>query len=179
MFFADAPFPRKKEESVKPGAERIVAELPLDEETIRKNRNNRIPYLEAREAVELEQKELKAVREHLGKDIREQCRPEIDEYIDCCVGRIWTMFQCKPHATRMRRCMAKIETPEWVERRTKELLVEREANGESLVNNQAKGSTRERRSMYNKAILPESEDPSEFMLRKPKAEVRKPGMPMH
>jgi hypothetical protein len=38
-----------------------------------------VPYLEAREAVELEQKEVKAAREQLGREIREACRPEIDE----------------------------------------------------------------------------------------------------
>mmetsp|Transcript_35181 Transcript_35181/g.101096 ORF Transcript_35181/g.101096 Transcript_35181/m.101096 type:complete len:189 (-) Transcript_35181:47-613(-) len=165
--WVDAPFPRQKDAgSAVPRAD--PADLPIDQETIAKNRNNRIPYLEAREAVELEQKELKAVRETLGREIREICRPEIDEYIDCCVGRLFTVFQCKPHSLRMRRCMNKVETPEWVEQRTKEVMVERESTGSSLVNNAAKGTTRERRAMYNKAILPEVEDPAEMQIRKPK-----------
>merc|ERR1712139_397401 len=99
-----------------------VPEPPMDAATIEQNRNRRNPYLEAREAVELEQKERKAAKEQLGREVREICRPEIDEYVDCCVGRLFSIFQCKPHSLRMRRCMNKVETPEWVERRTAEVL---------------------------------------------------------
>merc|ERR1712176_1242293 len=92
------------------------------------------------------------------------CRPEIDEYIDCCVGRLFSVLACKPKALMMRRCMKKIETPEWVERRTAEVLAQREASGQSFVNNATTGVTRERRAMYNRSILPTVEDPSEFII---------------
>mmetsp|Transcript_68222 Transcript_68222/g.211072 ORF Transcript_68222/g.211072 Transcript_68222/m.211072 type:complete len:177 (-) Transcript_68222:12-542(-) len=140
-------------------------DLPIDAESVERNRNHRVAYLEAREAVELEAKELKAVRNLVGKEVRETCRPEIDEYVDCCVGRIFTLSACKPLALRMRRCMKKVETPEFVERRTAEIMAEREHTGESLVNNAAKGTTRERRAMYNRAILSKVEDPSDVIIR--------------
>mmetsp|Transcript_144721 Transcript_144721/g.360784 ORF Transcript_144721/g.360784 Transcript_144721/m.360784 type:complete len:181 (+) Transcript_144721:112-654(+) len=179
MFFVDAPFPKKKDAPSSSASPEPPADLPVDAEVVEKNRNARVPYLEAREAVELEQKELKAVREQLGREIREICRPEIDEYIDCCVGRIFSIFQCKPHSLRMRRCMNKIETPEWVDRRTAELLAEREATGESLINNVGKGATRERRAMYNRAILSEVDDPSEMSIRKPQPDYKRhPGTPV-
>merc|ERR1719329_920367 len=110
--------------------------------------------MEAREAAELEEKERKAAKQVLGKEIREMCRPEIDEYVDCCVGRLWTIMACKREALLMRRCMKNIETPEFVEKRMREIMAEREAAGESIVNNYGKGATRERRALYNKAILP-------------------------
>ena len=131
------------------------AELPLDAETIEKMRNSRIPYLEAREAVELEQKEIKVVREQIGAEIREKCQPEIDDYIDCCVGRIFTHLACRKQALIMRKCLMRIETPEFVAKRTAELLAEREASASSVVNNAEKGATRQRRAQYNRAILPE------------------------
>jgi len=140
------------------------SDLPADAATIEQNRNQRSAYLEAREAVELEQKERKAAKEQLGKEIREICRPEIDEYVDCCVGRFWTIMVCKPEALRMRRCMKKQETPEYVERRMAEILASREASGESVVNNMD-GRTRERRALYNRAILPKVDDAQEFTIR--------------
>lgn len=142
-----------------------MADLPVDRETVDRMRNARMPYLEAREAVELEQKELKAVREEIGREIREVCRPEIDDYVDCCVGRMWTMMQCKKPALIMRRCMKQIETPEYVERRTREILTEREQSGKSILNNEAAGKTRQRRALYNRAILPQVDDVNEFVIR--------------
>eukprot|EP00435_Cladocopium_sp_Y103_P040978 s572_g11.t1 len=126
------------------------------QETIERMRNNRIPYLEAREAAELEEREVKVVKEQIGAEIREKCQPEIDDYIDCCVGRIFTILACRKEALIMRKCLMKIETPEYVEKRTAELLAQREANASSVVNNAEKGATRQRRALYNRAILPEA-----------------------
>eukprot|EP00747_Dinoflagellata_sp_TGD_P182415 gnl/TRDRNA2_/TRDRNA2_36660_c0_seq1.p1 gnl/TRDRNA2_/TRDRNA2_36660_c0~~gnl/TRDRNA2_/TRDRNA2_36660_c0_seq1.p1 ORF type:complete len:195 (-),score=44.18 gnl/TRDRNA2_/TRDRNA2_36660_c0_seq1:145-729(-) len=176
MFFVDAPFPKKKEAEPPPGPATASAgaglhDLPVDQETVGKNRASRVPYLEAREAVELEQKEVKAARAELGREIREACRPEIDEYIDCCVGRIWTMMACKPKAIAMRRCMKKIETPEYVDKRLEEIMRERESAGTSVVNNVRKGATRERRALYNKAINAEVDDPTDLMINSPDSGV--------
>eukprot|EP00811_Abedinium_folium_P013082 NODE_22153_length_720_cov_4.853288.p1 GENE.NODE_22153_length_720_cov_4.853288~~NODE_22153_length_720_cov_4.853288.p1 ORF type:complete len:200 (+),score=34.13 NODE_22153_length_720_cov_4.853288:89-601(+) len=138
------------------------ADLPFDIETVNNNRVGRVAYLEAREAVTLQQEEEKACKEIIGAEVREVCRPEIDEYVDCCVGRIFTINACKPHSLRMRRCLKRVETPQFVERRIKELLAEREANGTSILNNTAKGASRERRALYNSAILPMVNDPSDI-----------------
>mmetsp|Transcript_21329 Transcript_21329/g.63650 ORF Transcript_21329/g.63650 Transcript_21329/m.63650 type:complete len:182 (-) Transcript_21329:40-585(-) len=154
-----------------PAEEAPPAPLPVDQETVDKNRNARLPYFEAREASMLEQKELAAVHESIGKEVREMCRPEIDEYVDCCVGRMFSFIMCKRQAIVMRRCISKIETPEYIDRRVKELLKEREKSGQSLINNRGAGTTRERRAMYNKAIAPETEDPLELMLKKPKLDL--------
>jgi len=118
-------------------------ESPIPIEVIHQKTEMRIPYFEARESMELEQKEIKAVRAKIGEELREHCRPEIDEYVDCMVGRIWTVLRCKPHAREMRRCLQRIETPEFVEKRMGELLEERERNGTSLL------KTKER-AKYNK-----------------------------
>jgi len=164
----EEPWRPKEEQPARPEVKRPApgdADFPVDAETVRKNREGRVAYLEAREACQLEQKEINAVREQIGKEVRQACAPEIDEYVDCCVGRWFSLMACKPHALRMRRCMKKIETPEYVERRTAELMKERETAGESIVNNQGKGATRGRRAMYNRAILPEVDDPNEFLMR--------------
>lgn len=137
-------------------------DLPLDDATIAKNKFKRVPYLEAREAVELEQTEIKAVKAQIGAEVREKCRPEIDEYIDCCVGRIFTIGQCKPHALRMRRCLKKVETPEFVERRMAEIRKERESTGESVINNTVSGRSRNRRALYNNAILSTADDEADI-----------------
>lgn len=72
------------------------------------------------------------------------------------MGRIFTVLACRKPAMRMRRCLLKVETPEFVARRTEELLRQREASGSSVLNNAEKGATRQRRAQYNRAILPEA-----------------------
>mmetsp|Transcript_40944 Transcript_40944/g.64926 ORF Transcript_40944/g.64926 Transcript_40944/m.64926 type:complete len:203 (-) Transcript_40944:84-692(-) len=166
---AETPLPRNDFRNDKDG----FSDLPFDEETITKNRRGRNAYMEAREAVELEQKERKGAREALGKELREKCRPEIDEYIDCCVGRIFTMFACRPEALKMRVCLKKLEKPEFIEQRMTELLKKREESGESVVNN-ADGRTRERRALYNRAILPTVDDATEFTIRNHEPGAPKP-----
>eukprot|EP00928_Gymnodinium_smaydae_P046473 TRINITY_DN30968_c0_g1_i1.p1 TRINITY_DN30968_c0_g1~~TRINITY_DN30968_c0_g1_i1.p1 ORF type:complete len:193 (+),score=37.52 TRINITY_DN30968_c0_g1_i1:61-639(+) len=189
MFFVDAPFPKKKDAvpgksapeykpdqdlasgaaaaapAVSSSRAALPTDLPVDRDTVDKNRNGRVAYLESREAVALEEKELKAVREEIGREVREACRPEIDDYVDCCVGRVFSMMQCKKPALIMRRCMRQIETPEFVERRTRELLKQREEKGMSFLNNSGKGATRERRALYNRAILPQVDDPTDINIK--------------
>jgi len=162
MFFVDGPFGRKKPTGAEIASKEKEAELkaaqmpqgdssssskaepipeqkqrphesPIPIEIVQQKTDMRIPYFEARESMELEQKEIKAVRAKIGEELREHCRPEIDEYVDCMVGRIWTVLRCKPHAKEMRRCLKKIETPEYVEKRMTELLEERERKGTSLL----------------------------------------------
>nr|ABV22354.1 conserved hypothetical protein [Noctiluca scintillans] len=181
MFFVDPPFkPTKEVPSDKMEAspapevsskaaevpqKPVLDDLPVDLETVDKMRNSRVPYLEAREAVELEQKEYKAARDVLGAEIRELCRPEIDEYVDCCVGRLWSIWTCKPKAFQMSRCIKRHEEPEFVDRRMKEIMSEREARGESILNNTSKGATRERRALYNRAIASSVDDPNELLIK--------------
>eukprot|EP00386_Alphamonas_edax_P012884 GDKI01039971.1.p1 GENE.GDKI01039971.1~~GDKI01039971.1.p1 ORF type:complete len:174 (+),score=49.50 GDKI01039971.1:49-570(+) len=93
----------------------------------------RIPYFEIREAVELEQKEIKEAKKLLGTEIRAKCSAEIDDYMDCVVDRFWTILECKKAAHVMRACFLKYETPEFVDKRTKEIMKEREEAGESLM----------------------------------------------
>merc|ERR1719235_1697736 len=166
VFFVDPPFKRAKEKpEPDPPPAPPPSEGPFDSATITKNRNSRVPYLEAREAVELEHKEWKAAKEKLGFEVREWCRPEIDEYIDCMVDRVFSVLVCKPKAIAMRRCMQKIETPEFVERRMTEILREREESGESLINNTGKGRDRKKRAEYNRCFAPEVDDPRDTFIR--------------
>eukprot|EP00397_Hematodinium_sp_SG-2012_P061429 GEMP01081355.1.p1 GENE.GEMP01081355.1~~GEMP01081355.1.p1 ORF type:complete len:222 (+),score=51.62 GEMP01081355.1:39-704(+) len=120
----------------------------VDPALIAEKTSMRVPYFEAKEAMDLEQKEIKAVKEIIGAEIRERCRPEIDEYVDCMVGRLWTVLQCKPMAKEMRRCLKRIETPEYVDRRIAEVLEERQINGTSLLKSKD-------RSLHNKCFWEE------------------------
>ena len=87
-----------------------------------------------REATQIEMKELKEAQFQLGNELREKCRPEIDSYVECCTDRVFSMFKaCKQPAIDMRKCLKKVETKEYVDRRTREILEERLANGTSLV----------------------------------------------
>lgn len=108
--------------------------MPLPREEIDKKRKARSPYFMIREATQIEMKELKEAQFQLGNELREKCRPEIDSYVECCTDRVFSMFKaCKQPAIDMRKCLKKVETKEYVDRRTREILEERLANGTSLV----------------------------------------------
>merc|ERR1719473_2212000 len=109
-------------------------------------RKKRIPYCEIREMVEIEEREKKVCMDIVGKEMRAKCVAEIDEYADCIVGRTFTLFQCKPKALDMRRCLVKYETPEFVTRRMEELLSERKRK---------QGSLPDQRALHNKCFIPE------------------------
>ena len=123
-------------------------DLPLPREEVDKNRQNRSPYFMIREATQIEMKELKEAQFELGNELREKCRPEIDSYVECCTDRVFSIFKaCKQPAIDMRKCLKKVETKEYVDRRTREILEERLRNGRSLVRATD-------RSMYNDCFLP-------------------------
>lgn len=153
MFFVDSPFGKKKDTTVPSAPSDAKAEPEIDfskidrsktmwipPEVVKEKTEQRVPYFEAKEAMDIESKEMKAVRAIIGTELRDHCRPEIDEYVDCMAGRIWTVLKCKPHAKEMRRCLKKIETPEYIERRTNELLEKRQRDGTSLLKSGQRGN---------------------------------------
>ncbi|KAF4672613.1 hypothetical protein FOL47_000301 [Perkinsus chesapeaki] len=92
------------------------------QEQLRENRMRRIPYAEVREAVMLERAEEAEVTKIIGAEIRAKCRPEIDEYVDCVTDRYLSLLKCKPIAWKMRRCVKKYETSDFVANRMRERI---------------------------------------------------------
>ena len=76
------------------------------------NRNMRNAYAESREAVNLEKKEFEIIDKIIGSEFRDRCMPEIDAYVDCIVGRYFSIWRCKEDSNVMRRCLRLYETPE-------------------------------------------------------------------
>ncbi|KAF4657162.1 hypothetical protein FOZ61_006437 [Perkinsus olseni] len=117
------------------------------EDQLRESRMRRIPYAEVREAVMLERAEEAEVTKIIGAEIRAKCRPEIDEYVDCVTDRYLSLLQCKPIAWKMRRCVKKYETSDFVANRMRELMAEREEAGTSI-------TKRNELSKANKCFIP-------------------------
>mmetsp|Transcript_21123 Transcript_21123/g.18037 ORF Transcript_21123/g.18037 Transcript_21123/m.18037 type:complete len:214 (-) Transcript_21123:60-701(-) len=117
------------------------------QEQLRENRMRRIPYAEVREAVMLERAEEAEVTKIIGAEIRAKCRPEIDEYVDCVTDRYLSLLKCKPIAWKMRRCVKKYETSDFVANRMRELMAQREEAGTSI-------TRRNELSKANKCFIP-------------------------
>uniref|UniRef100_A0A0G4IEE0 COX assembly mitochondrial protein n=1 Tax=Chromera velia CCMP2878 TaxID=1169474 RepID=A0A0G4IEE0_9ALVE len=94
---------------------------------------SRIPYYEIRELVDVEEREKKEAQKILGFELRDKCRSEIDEYLDCTIDRFLTISQCLHLNRVMRRCLMKYETREFVDKRTAEITKEREEKGLDLI----------------------------------------------
>lgn len=90
-------------------------------------------YLEIRDYVDVHAREVYEVKKILSHEIRAQCAPEIEDYVDCTTDRFFTLWQCKQEVLIMRQCLKRIETPEYLARRQDEIMKERLENGESLL----------------------------------------------
>jgi len=97
-----------------------------------KVRDSRNPLSELREAQLLLQTDEKRADQMITKEVRDHCRPEIDEYVDCSTGRTFSMFICKDLAAKMRRCLIKYKTDIDIDQRRSELIEELERKGETL-----------------------------------------------
>jgi len=115
---------------------RLQSQSPYTHDVIWQRTKNRIPYFEIREVLDLECKEKEAATKIFAKEVRDICRAEIDEYIDCMIDRHWTVLACKPLAIDMRNCVRKYETPEYMPRRIDEIMREREKQGEDIIKRQ-------------------------------------------
>lgn len=123
----------------------LFIEDPLNPNLVAKRTAARIPFFEIKEIAELEKKEMKAIKQQIGKEIRDMCRESLDDYVECMVERTFTFLRCRSLAVAARRCVAQYETPEFLEKRTAELKAEREALGLSILR-------RKERQPYNKFI---------------------------
>jgi COX assembly protein 1 len=128
-----------------------VSEVPS--EKLQEGRNARIPYLEMREVEVQKMSEESIARQIVGKEIRDLCRPEIDEYIDCVTDRMFSILTCKPLALRMRKCVAKYELHTgYASQRIEQVLQERQ------VENQDTPADVNYRSQFNKCYVPNEYD---------------------
>ncbi|CAD2096454.1 hypothetical protein YYG_04606 [Plasmodium vinckei petteri] len=126
-------------------------EKSLPKGFIENNRNNRVPYFEIKESTMIEQKEKKEVQKILALELRDKCRPEIDEYVECSVGRLWTILKCKDLMMQMRNCLKKYENFEYIKYRENQIMEERKKNGTSLFRSNE-------RAKYNRFILADNEN---------------------
>ncbi|KYO01429.1 hypothetical protein PGSY75_0729600 [Plasmodium gaboni] len=109
-------------------------EKSLPKDFIENNRNKRIPYFEIKESTQL----------------RNKCRAEIDEFVECSVGRMWTILKCKDLMISMRKCLKKYENLEYVKFREKQIIEERKKNGTSLYRS-------DERARYNRFVYTDNE----------------------
>ncbi|SCA48308.1 conserved Plasmodium protein, unknown function [Plasmodium ovale] len=117
---------------------------------IENNRNNRIPYFEIKESTMIEQKERKEAQKILALELRNKCRAEIDDYVECSVGKLWTILRCKDLMIEMRKCLRKYENLEYVKFREKQIIEERKKNGTSLHRS-------DERARYNRFVYTDNE----------------------
>lgn len=117
---------------------------------IEDNRKKRNPFFEIKESTLIEQKEQKEVQKILALEMRDKCRAEIDEYVDCTVGRLWTVLKCKELMKNMRACLKKYENLEYVKFREKQIMEERKKNGTSIMRS-------DERAKYNRFINPDKD----------------------
>ncbi|KAL8436069.1 hypothetical protein Efla_002059 [Eimeria flavescens] len=125
--------------------QKLFLEDPLNPEVVARRTAARVPFFEVKEIAELEKKEMKKIKEQIGKEIRDMCREILDDYVECMMSRTLTFLRCRGLAREVNRCISKYETPEFLERRIKELKAEREAKGISILR-------RRERQPYNKFI---------------------------
>lgn len=103
-------------------------------EVIRKaNGDTPLSYLEFREADYKLAKERKEVVNIIGSRIRELCRAEIDDYVNCYGECIVSLLQCRKEAATMKQCVRRYQeemiTPESLHK----LMEERLRTGESFI----------------------------------------------
>jgi COX assembly protein 1 len=115
-----------------------------DSAAAQRYRDSRPMYTEARERMIFEKAEVKRADEKITHEIRGHCRPEIEEYIDCTTGRLFTVVACRDLAMRMRNCMKKYKLDIDLQGRRAEIIKEFEAQGEVL----DRGVLSRRNSLY-------------------------------
>jgi COX assembly mitochondrial protein 1 len=127
----------------------------LTSEKLKEGRNSRVPYLEMREVEVQKIGEESIAKQVVGKEIRDLCRPEIDEYIDCVTDRMFTILKCKPLAMKMRKCVAKYELhTTYAATRIEQVLQERNAENENTP------ADINYRSQFNKCYVPDKYEES-------------------
>ncbi|XP_955299.1 uncharacterized protein TA18550 [Theileria annulata] len=93
-----------------------------------KNDKYPISYLEFREAEYKMAKERKEVLKSIGASIRDKCRAEIDEYVNCCSENRFINFKCKKESNEMHKCIRHYQkdatTPEAIRKVMKERFEE-------------------------------------------------------
>eukprot|EP00922_Rhytidocystis_sp_ex-Travisia-forbesii_P034259 GHVS01050881.1.p1 GENE.GHVS01050881.1~~GHVS01050881.1.p1 ORF type:complete len:212 (-),score=36.78 GHVS01050881.1:293-928(-) len=117
----------------------------LDEKTIESMTNKRNPYIEIREYSWVEEKERKAVRHLVGKEIRDKCRPEFDEYHDCVQGCFMSVSKCEPMYDDVKRCLNQYQNNQQLLIREAEMISQREHSGTGLLK-------MKQRAKYNRFI---------------------------
>ncbi|XP_026192762.1 uncharacterized protein LOC34618938, partial [Cyclospora cayetanensis] len=85
---------------------------PLNPQVVAARTAARVPFFEVKELAELEKKELKAIKEIIGKEVRDLCRESLDDYVECMSSRTLTFLRCRGLAREARGCVAKFETQE-------------------------------------------------------------------
>lgn len=118
----------------------------LKDATVQKFTEQRSPYIEVREYNYVEQAERKAVRNRIGREVRDKCRSEYDEFFDCLTNSFLNLhFFCKKENDDVNKCQQKYRYHEFAREREAQLNRDREASGESQLK-------RKERAKYNRFV---------------------------
>nr|PVC52209.1 hypothetical protein MACL_00000961 [Theileria orientalis] len=64
-----------------------------------------LSYLEFRESEYKVSKERKEAIKDIAASIRDKCRAEIDEYVNCCTEKNFIIFNCKNQSKDLHKCI--------------------------------------------------------------------------
>lgn len=122
-----------------------------DSEKLKARRKTRVPYGELREYEFVSENILNEAKLVIGEEIREMCRPEYDDYVECNVSHFWSQRPCLGLLKHLRKCLTKYEKhSDYVPRRMSELLPDIERK--QVFNN------RDTRAATNKLFTPNTYD---------------------
>ncbi|ORM41184.1 uncharacterized protein BXIN_0365 [Babesia sp. Xinjiang] len=97
------------------------------------NGDTPMSYLEFREADYKLAKERHEVVKIIGARIRDICRSELDDYVNCYTEKTWPAFTCKKEAERMKRCIRHYQNILTTPESQQQIMEERLRTGESFV----------------------------------------------
>lgn len=100
-----------------------------------RNANNDTPmsYLEFREADYKLSKERREVIKIIGARVRDLCRAEIDDYVNCYGEGKYALFYCRKEANRMKKCIRHYQNELTTPASQQRIMEERLHSGDSFI----------------------------------------------
>ncbi|UKK01117.2 hypothetical protein MACK_001930 [Theileria orientalis] len=95
------------------------------------NDDHPLSYLEFRESEYKVSKERKEVIKDIAASIRDKCRPEIDEYVNCCTEKNFILLNCKDQSRELHKCIRLYQKDATSPEAIRKVMEERYKKGES------------------------------------------------
>ncbi|UKJ88727.1 hypothetical protein MACJ_001972 [Theileria orientalis] len=95
------------------------------------NDDQPLSYLEFRESEYKVSKERKEVIKDIAASIRDKCRAEIDEYVNCCTEKNFILFNCKNQSRELHKCIRIHQKDATSPEAIRKVMEERYKKGES------------------------------------------------